>query len=212
MLALEQPGKVGLLAARRLVAELHFVAEEAAELARTFRAMRGRIAPPLHNLRVQALLRAERALGSLAGRRVLEVGCQDGGLLLHLEALGADVMGVDLGPEIDHPRVLRGDFMTAELEGPFDLIVATSVFEKFSNARGEPEPDRGNTRPVLLQRFRELTREGGVVVLENIMFPLPFSRAHALEADFEVLPERIPSANHCLGGRGCTLRRLSTSG
>lgn len=209
--ALSQPAFAGRAAARHLLAELHLLAEQAADFTRIARQMRQMVDSMMHLLRVQALLRMEWVLGRVAGKRILEVGTQDGGLLLHLEKLGADVSAVDLGPELVHPRIQKGDFMKTELPGPYDVIVATSVFEKFSAARGEDEPELANTRPELLERFRQLTQPGSLIILENIMFPPPFTAADAREAGFEVLPMTIPSANFRLGGRGCTLRRMADS-
>jgi len=195
-------------AARALVAELNAVAEQAADLVNLLQEMRKRIDPPLHILQVQALTRAEWALGSLKGRKVLEVGAQTGGLFLELIRLGANALAVDIEPMLNRPDVLKGDFMTTELPGPFDLIVATAVFELGSSTKGEADGDRNGLFAVpLLNRFRALTQPGGVVVLENIRYAIPFTEEDAREAGFEVLPHRLPSVNLASGGRGCTLRR-----
>jgi hypothetical protein len=208
--ALQSSSDGGAQAARTLVAELDAIAEEAASLLSQLPAMRARLGGSLHILQVQALTRAERLLGGLQGRKVLEVGPQEGGLLLEMLRLGADALGIDLGPQISHPKLIPGDFLHTELPGPFELIVATAVFESSSCARGEPDSDARNNSPEVLRRFRELTAPGGIVVLENVMFPIPFSREDAEKAGFEVLRSPLPSVNFRTGGRSCALKRASS--
>lgn len=205
--ALEGSGEAGVRAARTLVGELETVAQEAAGLLSQLKAMRERIKAPLHLLQIQALTRAELALGNLRGRKALEVGPQEGGLLLELLRLGAETTGVDLGPQLDHPAIVKGDFLHTPLPDPFELIVATAVFENSSCSRGEQDSDpRNNSREVLV-RMRELTAPGAVVVLENVMFPIPFTREDAEQAGFEVLRLLVPAVNLRMGGRSCALRR-----
>jgi hypothetical protein len=194
-------------AARALTAELNAIAEEAAAWLARLPALKARLGGSLHVLQVQALLRMEGLLGSLQGRKVLEVGPQEGGLLLELLRLGTDAFGVDLGPQIQHPRIITGDFLHAPLPGPFELIVATAVFESSSCARGEPDSDARNNSPAVLRRFHALTAPGGLVVLENVMFPIPFSREEAAAAGFEVVLSRVPAINLRTGGRSCVLKR-----
>ncbi|EAU67167.1 class I SAM-dependent methyltransferase [Stigmatella aurantiaca] len=198
----------GVQAARALVTELDAIAEEAASLLSRLPAMKARLGGSLHILQVQALTRAEALLGPLQGRKILEVGPQEGGLLLELIKLGADALGIDLGPQIEHPRLIQGDFLHTALPGPFELIVATAVFESSSCARGEPDSDAKNNSPAVLRRFHELTAPGGFVVLENVMFPIPFSREEAKAAGFEVPLSRLPAINLRTGGRSCVLRRI----
>jgi hypothetical protein len=205
--ALKEPGEAGVRAARALVGELETIAQEAAELLSRLKGIRERIQAPLHILQVQALTRAELALGSLKGRNVLEVGPQEGGLFLELIRLGAEATGVDLWPQNDHPAIIKGDFLHTPLPGPFELIVATAVFENSSCSRGEQDSDpRNNSREVLV-RMRELTAPGAVVVLENVMLPIPFTKEDAEQAGFEVLRSLVPGINLRMGGRSCALRR-----
>lgn len=205
--ALGEAGEEGVRAARALMGEFHAIAEEAAGFLETLQGMRERVKQPFHLLQVQALTRAERVLGSVKGRKVLEVGPQEGGLLMELMRLGADTTGVDLGPQIDSPNLIKGDFLHTPLPGPFDFIVATAVFENSSCARGEQDSDpRNNSREVLV-RMRELTAPGAVVVLENVMFPIPFTREDAEQAGFEALRLSMPGVNLKIGGRSCALRR-----
>lgn len=205
--ALQSSPEGSVPAARALVAELNAIAEEAATWLARLPALKARLGGSLHVLQVQALNRVEALLGSLQGRKVLEVGPQEGGLLLELLRLGADAFGIDLGPQIEHPRIITGDFLLTALPGPFELIMATAVFESSSCARGEPDSDARNNSPAVLRRFHELTAPGGLVVLENVMFPIPFSRAEAEAAGFEVVLSRLPAINLRTGGRSCVLKR-----
>lgn len=187
-------------AARRLMEDLHSVASEADGYIRKFEAMRRRLDPSIRILDLQALMRAEAAAGSLRGLRVLEIGCGPGGLLRRLRARGARATGIDLFPGSDDPAVVKGDFMSADLPGPYDLIIAVAVFEAGASPRGVPRA------AALLDRLRNLTVRGGIVVIENVGFPVPLTRARAESWGFDVVPQQIPSASGVHGGRGCTLR------
>jgi hypothetical protein len=146
-------------------------------------------------------------LGSLKGKKALEVGPQEGGLLLELIRLGAETTGVDLWPQNDHPAIVKGDFLHTQLPAPFEFIVATAVFENSSCSRGEQDSDpRNNSREVLV-RMRELTAPGAVVVLENVMLPIPFTKEDAEQAGFEALRFLVPGISLRMGGRSCALRR-----
>jgi hypothetical protein len=205
--ALGGNGEDGVRAARTLMGELETIAQEAAGLLDRLKVMRERVKAPLHILQVQALTRAELVLGSLKGRKALEVGPQEGGLLLELIRLGADTTGVDLGPQIDSPNIIKGDFLHTPLPGPFEFIVATAVFENSSCARGEQDSDPRNNSAEVLVRMRELTSPGAVVVLENVMLPVPFTKEDAEQAGFEVLKLQVPGISLRMGGRSCALRR-----
>jgi hypothetical protein len=206
--ALEAGGKGARQAARALLADLNAIAEEAAVFAQMGQVMRSRIAPPLHVLQVQTLTRAAMALGSLHQLDVLEVGPCDCGMLEECRRLGASVTGLDLVPRVRRPYVHAGDFMKADLPGPFDLVLATSVFEAGSSMAPGIEADASNRSPALLRRLHGAVRQGGLVVLENLCLPLPFSAAQAREAGFAVLGHRVPCMNAALGGRGCMLQRV----
>jgi hypothetical protein len=205
--ALEGAGEAGVRAARALVGELETIAQEAAELVSRLKGIRERIKAPLHILQVQALTRGELALGSLKGKKALEVGPQEGGLLLEMIRLGAETTGVDLWPQNDHPAIIKGDFLHTPLPSPFDFIVATAVFENSSCSRGEQDSDPRNNSAEVLVRMRELTAPGAVVVLENVMLPIPFTKEDAEKAGFEVLRLALPGISLRMGGRSCALKR-----
>ncbi len=189
-----------------LLTALHATAEEAVATCQAVTALRRSITPSLHVLQAMALQRATTALGPLRSARVLEVGPQDGGLLHALEAKGAQVTAVDLAPRVHHPIMVQGDFMTAALQPPYDLVVATAVFEFGSGWVHTAPPGRSDL--ALLQRLRELLAPGGVAVVENIGYPVPFSPDVALDAG--LVPVRGGLVHHLTeGGRGCTLRRTT---
>ncbi len=183
---------------------LDAVATAAVAVAQAVTALRGSITPSLHVLQAMALQRANAALGPLGSARVLEVGPQDGGLMHALEAQGAHVTAVDLAPRVHHPNMVLGDFMTAALQPPYDVVVATAVFEFGSGWVHTAPPGRSDL--VLLQRLRELLAPGGVAVVENIGYPVPFSPDAAVACG--LVPVRGGVVHHLTeGGRGCTLRR-----
>jgi SAM-dependent methyltransferase len=66
-------------------------------------------------------------------RRVLDIGCGDGALLLYLAGAfpGASLVGVDLsasGLVRDRLTLIRGDYLTTDA-GRFDLVVASSSLQ-----------------------------------------------------------------------------------
>jgi 2-polyprenyl-3-methyl-5-hydroxy-6-metoxy-1,4-benzoquinol methylase len=199
-------GNKGVTASQRLLADMHAVASEAAAYAARVTELRSRITPLLHALQVLTLMRAEAAIDSWAGKRVLEVGPQDGGLFAHLRAQGVDVWALDLEPRFKDPRLLVGDFMKETVPGGgFDVVLATAVFEYGSGWEHPPQTTTDDEK--LLQRLHKLLNPGGVVVMENIGCPVVFG-ARAAEANgFEVLNRRTLVHNLAESGRGCTLRR-----
>lgn len=182
---------------RALLDDMHAIAGTARDALRALARMRPLVIPPMHLLRVQALERITRAVPGLRDVGILEVGAEDGTLLRALRGRGARVLGLDISPS--SPDILAGDLMTAALPGNFGIIVATAVFEHGSGWTLEDGP-------ALLRRLRQLLRDDGVVVLENIGVPMPFTDDDVTRAGFTHLPEPIPSTNPHSGGRGCTLR------
>lgn len=93
------------------------------------------------------------------GKRVLEIGCGTGYLLSRLQQLGADVIGIEPGPQgqtgpAKHGvSVVRGWFPSDEVKGPYDLVVLYLVLEHV------PEP------AVLLEAVRSRVAPGGSVAL-----------------------------------------------
>ena len=104
----------------------------------------------------------EAELGSLAGLRVLEIGCYDGYLLHRLEAAGARGLGIEpsaraarLGAERHGVEIRAGGFEEVELApGSFDLIVLSHVLEHMGQPRAT------------LERCRELLAPRGHLFVE----------------------------------------------
>lgn len=165
--------------------------------------------PPLHILQVQAHRRLELALGTLAGKRILEVGCDEGALLAVIENAGAEVTGLDVVLRTSHPRALQADFLAPLPMPPQDGIVATAVFE-----HGSGFPEGRTAALAALKRLRELLVHGGVCVLENVGAPFPFSDDDVVAAGFARVPLPVPSAAViprdivAIGARSCALRRM----
>jgi len=204
--ALRKPTRTAAKAARKLLGDLDAIAQEAAVMVKQITEMRKLLDGTLHVLQTQALLRLELAGVTLAGAKTLEVGPQEGLLLNHLRKLGADACAVDLQPQISAPYVITGDFMHAALPGPFDVLVATAVFEEGSGWTLHLDDPRKEAA-LLLDRFKSLTHPGSVVVLEHVGYPVPFTTQQAAEHGFDVIPHRVPSAVAHNGARGCALRR-----
>ena len=93
-------------------------------------------------------------------RDVLEVGCARGltGELIKQQR-GCQVTGVELNPEVAKDaarrldRVIVGDIEELEIDGPFDAVVATELFEHL------------NYPETFLENMRRLIRPGGRIVL-----------------------------------------------
>lgn len=103
---------------------------------------------------------------TLAGQRVLDVGCGLGGKSVAFAERGMPVVGVDLslenvraGADLAMSRgVHRVDFVAADAvrlpvrSGSFDLVITTDTFEHL------PQPDRS------LGEMRRVLRRGGLLV------------------------------------------------
>jgi 2-polyprenyl-6-hydroxyphenyl methylase/3-demethylubiquinone-9 3-methyltransferase len=113
------------------------IAGHEAEVARQFDAQRGRFKQTVgcEDFRLRAI---ETALGPLVGKRILDLGCGKGRFARHLQARGAQVVGLDLSwgmlAEAEGvPRVrasaLRLPFTCASI----DAVIAIEVFEHMSS-------------------------------------------------------------------------------
>lgn len=92
--------------------------------------------------------------------RVLDVGCSRGGFLEVFARHGHEGWGLEYGAEAaaaaaERFPVVRGDLLSAELEGPFDLVVFRGVIEHVP-------------RPIAtLRRAWELLRPGGLLYITS---------------------------------------------
>ena len=130
-------------------------------------------------------------LGSLRGKRVLEIGCYDGYLLFLLREQGAVVTGIEpsrsaaaLGEQRFGVKIHAGLFEDITLpERGFDLIVLSHVLEHLA------EPAK------TLRRCRELLAEGGTLFVEvpNVRKPRVESAVNFFTFDhlFNFCPETL---------------------
>jgi SAM-dependent methyltransferase len=127
------------------------------------------------------------ALGPVAGKRVLELGCGHGTLSVFMAKQGASVTGVDIGP-----RLVEAAAKLAELNGvdavfarvdikslpfaaeSFDVVVALAVLHHL------PERDLAST----LAETHRVLRAGGTAILVE---PVEDSRA------FDFLQSLVPA-------------------
>ncbi len=102
-------------------------------------------------------------LMTLGASRILEVGCGDGRLALHLAATGLDVTALDLELPAARPAGVtwvERDFLAHEAE-PYDALVFTSSLHHLS-----PLADA-------LDRAKRLLRNGGVLLAEEFDLAAP---------------------------------------
>jgi SAM-dependent methyltransferase len=100
-----------------------------------------------HEDQMEALY--DHAASVLPRGRILDIGSGPGVFVRKMRALGWDAEGIDLcvGPE------KRGDFLTADLEGPFDAVTAFYVLEHVS------DPHR------FIKKITDLLRPGGMAYI-----------------------------------------------
>jgi 2-polyprenyl-6-hydroxyphenyl methylase/3-demethylubiquinone-9 3-methyltransferase len=121
---------------------------------------------PLHELNPIRLKYVER-IGTLPGKRVLDVGCGGGILAEAMARAGAEVLGIDLAPAVIQVaelhaleskvqvnyRVIAAEALAAEKPQPFDLITCMEMLEHV--------PDPGSSLAALAALVRP---EGDVIV------------------------------------------------
>lgn len=114
--------------------------------------------------RVVELPWAIQNLGVPPGAAVLDFGCSQSPLALHLASLGYRVTGVDLRPYgFTHPNLtfVPGDFLEAGFAaGGFDAVVAVSAVEHTGlGAYGDPHSGRADR--LIVAEFARVLRPGG---------------------------------------------------
>jgi 2-polyprenyl-6-hydroxyphenyl methylase/3-demethylubiquinone-9 3-methyltransferase len=102
---------------------------------------------PLHDINPLRLDWIERSVGSLKGKRVLDVGCGGGLLSEGMAARGAEVTGIDLsdkplgvarlhllesGQEVTY-RKISAEELAAEMPDSFDLVTCMEMLEHVPN-------------------------------------------------------------------------------
>ena len=128
---------------------------------------------PLHDINPLRLGWIEASCGgpgSLAGKRVLDVGCGGGILSESMAARGADVVGIDLGEralgvarlhlletgqQVDY-RLVAAETLAAEAPGSFDVVTCMEMLEHV--------PDPAST----VRACATLVKPGGQVFMSTI--------------------------------------------
>jgi SAM-dependent methyltransferase len=83
-----------------------------------------------------------RVKGDISGKSVLEVGCGNGKLLNELKTRGADVMGIEIGPQAETAaasyglKVLRDPMNSRLFDGKFDVIYSYGCLEHIEDLEG----------------------------------------------------------------------------
>lgn len=100
-------------------------------------------------------------------RHVLDVGCGEGLLTRRLAPFAGRVTGIDTDAEMvgrargtapANATYVRGDVLTADLPGPYDLVTCFAVLHHVGLRPG-------------LERLRELTAPGGTLVVVGLARP-----------------------------------------
>ena len=138
---------------------------------------------------VDVVERAERRWGSLAGKRVLDLGCGWGSLSVFLAAARADVTFIDRVPEhvqVARLRVPGGTGLVGDARellavghdsnGAFDHVFAHAVIEHVGNEpthRGPAGPSLA-AKGSVLKEIHRLLKPGGTAFVStgNFQFPL----------------------------------------
>lgn len=102
-----------------------------------------------------------RIAGGIPARAsVLDVGCGRGDFLRYLRGTRPDLTlsGIDLSPNVATPGITfhQGDFLAADLAGPYDAVVSLAVIEHVADIRR------------FVARLRELTAPGGMVTVMTL--------------------------------------------
>ena len=118
----------------------------------------------------------ERVIPSLAGKRILEIGCGTGYLLSLLRDRGATVVGIEPGPQGKigaqrfGVRVVQGFFPESAVPGPFDIVIAHAVLEHCADPMA------------FLASIRAALAENG-----HVVFAVPNCEPHLLAGDLSCL-------------------------
>lgn len=107
-----------------------------------------------------------RFLKTLPPGALLDVGCSDGLMLDVMAMLGWRVLGTDAFDNPDaRPDIVMGDFLHADLSGPFDLITLIHSFEHMADPTAT------------LDRCAQLLRPGGHLFIAVPNFSSEWSKA-----------------------------------
>jgi 2-polyprenyl-3-methyl-5-hydroxy-6-metoxy-1,4-benzoquinol methylase len=121
------------------------------------------------NERILEIPFVHRRLDVPPGSRILDFGCTQSSLGIHLASRGLQVTGVDLRPypySCQNFTFYQGNFFELDLpEKSFDAVIAVSVVEHIGlGAYGETRRE-AETDDQLLDRFYKLLTPGGQLIL-----------------------------------------------
>jgi SAM-dependent methyltransferase len=145
---------------------------------------------------------AVRALSELAkGRSLLEVGAGTGRLAIPLAERGLRVTALEAsGPMLDRlrakphsdlVRVIRGDFRTCPLEGPYSVIVlAANTLQLLGTSSGQQQA---------LQNLSGALEPKGVLVVEADMPQLSWAGRHLVVSDVYPGGAALQATEFCAG-------------
>ena len=110
-----------------------------------------------------------RALAGVdSGARVLDVGASESSVCLSLATLGYQVTAIDPRPNpLSHERleVVEGRIEDWDHDGEFDAVICLSTIEHLGVGAYEQEASDRQVDLEAIERMRELTRLGGLLVL-----------------------------------------------
>ena len=148
-----------------------------------FDRLAGRFKPdvPAHDPRLAAVF---DALGDVAGRRVLDLGCGKGRFSRHLRRAGANVVGLDPSPAmlagaVGLSRIQASAARLPLADGGFDAVIAVEVFEHLADI------------DAALGEIHRVLRPGGlIVVVDKNRLSLNASRPWLPNAVVKAIDER----------------------
>ena len=121
------------------------------------------------NERVVEIPYVFRALAGVdSGARVLDVGASESSVCLSLATLGYQVTAIDPRPNpLSHERleVVEGRIEDWDHDGEFDAVICLSTIEHLGVGAYEQEASDRQVDLEAIERMRELTRLGGLLVL-----------------------------------------------
>ena len=167
---------------------------------------------------MQPLRYAYHLLGGVEGKRVLDYGCGSGENSVILAALGAEVTGIDISPElIDLARKRMGvnrthwnvrvasAYATGESDDSFDIVLGAAILHHLDLEESSREVHRV-LKPNGVAVFSEPVRD--LAFLRLLRRVVPFAIQNASEGEYPLSREKIQC--FCARFETVTSRRFSS--